>query len=66
MKDFTTITEYQLICLAIKGLQRRKAETQRKIDEYGETHSLISRLNTYSEQIKELLERVAEINNATK
>ena len=65
MKEFITLTEYQLLFLARRELSRRIDELKTEIIR-GETKQSKRRsealLNMYCDQMHEIVERMAEIN----
>lgn len=67
MKDLTTISEYQLLFLARQELSRRIDELKTEIIR-NETKQSVRRANVlldmYCDQQREIVERMAEINNA--
>ena len=67
MKEFNTITEYQLLFLARQELSRRIDELKTEIIR-NETKQSLRRtealLKMYCEQQGEIIARIAEINNA--
>ena len=66
MKELNTITEYQLLFLARQELTRRIDELKTQIIR-NETNQSLRRteslLKMYCEQLSEISERMAEINN---
>lgn len=67
MKELKTITEYQLLFLARQELSRKIDELKTEIIR-GKTKQSLKRteslLEMYCEQMAEIIERMAEINNA--
>ena len=67
MKDLTTISEYQLLVLARQELGRRIDELKTEIIRNSTKQSqrrTEALLDMYCNQMKEIVERMAEINNA--
>lgn len=64
MKELNTITEYQLLYLARKELERRINEIKDEIIRNGENRRLNIHLDMYTKQLTEIIDRTIEINNA--
>ena len=71
MKDFNTITEYQILSLVYRSLLERISHTEeineRTKQESGKDNRICQiRLKVYNEQLEEIRERIIEIeqNNA--
>lgn len=65
MKELKTITECQLLYLALETLNKRISNEEMKKKKCGKDNIiLLERLKRYNEQFKEVSERIIEIENA--
>lgn len=65
MKELKTITECQVLYLALETLTKRIHDEEMKKKKCGKDNIiLLERLRRYNEQFKEVSERIIEIENA--
>ena len=64
MKELKTITECQLLYLALETLEKRISDQEYKKKKCGKDNIiLLERLRRYNEQYKEVYKRITEIEN---